>query len=147
MAEEVRELAQKSEQAATKIKDNIFSFLSDIETMVSEIYEQNEILQSGTQTIKESMDITKISNAQIEKISMQMSLSADKLEKQAQNLKHILEDMNLLSETAYDNANLTQSARDNVNSYSRELDKLVLGIRNFESAIGQFDKMLSEYKL
>lgn len=147
VAEEVRELAQKSEQAATKIKDNIFNFLSDIEVMVSEIYEQNEILQSGTQTIKESMDITKISNAQIGKISMQMSLSADKLEKQAQNLKNILEDMNMLSETAGDNANLAQSARDNVNSYSRELNKLVLGIRNFESAIGQFDKMLSEYKL
>ncbi|MGP1568751.1 MAG: heme NO-binding domain-containing protein [Peptoanaerobacter stomatis] len=147
VAEEVRELAQKSEQAATKIKDNIFNFLSDIEVMVSEIYEQNEILQSGTQTIKESMDITKISNAQIGKISMQMSLSADKLEKQAQNLKNILEDMNMLSETAGDNANLAQSAKDNVNSYSRELNKLVLGIRNFESAIGQFDKMLSEYKL
>lgn len=147
VAEEVRELAQKSDDAANKIKNNIYNFLNDIEVIVSDIYEQNEILKSGTNTIKESMEITKISNNQIEKIATQMSVSADELEKQAQKLEQMLEDMNILSETASDNASLAQSSSDNVKNYSAQLEKLMSGIKNFESVTVEFDKLLSVYKL
>lgn len=147
VAEEVRELAQKSDDAATKIKNNIFNFLNDIDEIVSNIYEQNDILNSGTDTIKKSVENTTHSNRQIENIATKMAISADELEKQANNLKIVLENMNILSNTAIENADLAKSTSENVNNYSKQIEKLTQGINNFKSLTSEFDKILLTYKL
>lgn len=147
VAEEVRELAQKSEDAATKIKENIYNFLSEIDKIVEDIHEQNKTLEQGKDSIIESIENTKNSNSQINKIAINMAKSADELEKQAKNLDTILNNMNILSDTAQENADSTKSASDSVKDYTNQLEKLTNGIKNFEKVIIEFEKILATYKL
>lgn len=147
VAEEVRELAQKSDEAATKIKNNIYNFLNDIDIIVTNIYEQNDILSFGTQTIKQSIENATNSNTQIENIAKKMAISSDELEKQAQNLRLVLENMTMLSNTAKENSTLAKSTSENVNNYSKQLEKFTDGINNFKALTAEFDKLLLTYKL
>ncbi|RRD93649.1 DUF489 family protein [Clostridiales bacterium COT073_COT-073] len=147
VAEEVRKLAQNSEQAATRIKDNINSLLADIENMVADIHEQNEVLETGADTIQEAIENTQGSKTEMDSVAAKMSDSADELEKQAQNLGEIVIHMKALSNTSNENAEISKSASDQVNHYSEQLEKLTTDIQNFEEMTGQFNNMLTAYKM
>lgn len=146
VAEEVRKLAQNSEQAASRIKENINSFLSDIETMVADIHEQNEILEVGVETIHEAIGQTEISKTEMDQVAGKMSESAEKLELQATNLKGIVKNMQVLKHTSNENAELAKSASQRVNSYSEELEKLTTDIESFEAMTKEFDNLLVTYR-
>ncbi len=147
VAEEVRKLAQNSEQAATRIKENINSFLSDIELMVADIHEQNKILERGAGTIQEAIQNTESSKFEMDNIAVKMAESAEEMEKQAQHLSGIVDQMQALSDTSSENAELAKAASSKVSSYMVQLEKLTGDVRNFENMTAQFNKMLGMYKL
>lgn len=147
VADEVRKLAQNSEQAATRIKENINSFLSDIEAMVEDIHEQNEILGQGAETIHDAINKTQNSKAEMDHVAVKMAESAEKLEQQADNLSGIVENMHVVSNVSTENADAAKSASERINSYSEKLEKLTYDIQNFEKMTTEFNKILTEYKL
>ena len=146
VAEEVRKLAQNSEQAAIRIKENINSLLQDIQHMVSDVHEQNKVLEVGASTIEEAIENTQGSKIEMDNIASKMSESAEQLEKQAQNLGDIVVHMKRLSDTSNENAEIARSASDQVNNYSSQLEKLTTDIQNFEDMTNEFNKMLTAYK-
>ena len=147
VAEEVRKLAQNSEQAASRIKENISSFLSDIEAMVADIHEQNEILEKGTGTIHEAIQNNQSAKVEMDGVAIKMAESAVELEKRSLHLSDIVEQMQALSDSSAENAELAQTADSEVSNYTEQLKHLTENVRNFEGMIAVFHKMLEEYKL
>ncbi len=147
VAEEVRKLAQNSEQAASRIKENISSFLSDIEAMVTDIHEQNEILEKGTATIHEAIENNQSAKAEMDGVAIKMAESAVELEKRSLHLSDIVEQMQALSQSSAENAELARSADNRVSTYTERLEQLTSNIRNFEEVVSTFNKMLEEYKV
>lgn len=147
VAEEVRKLAQNSEEAAIRIKENINSLLRDIDSMVSDIHEQNKELEAGAETIEEAIENTRGSKEEMDNIAAKMADSAEELEKQAQQLSDIVVNMKAVSITSGENAQVAKSASDQVTNYSHQLEKLTDDIKNFEGMTTEFNKMLALYKL
>lgn len=147
VAEEVRKLAQNSEQAAVRIKENIFSLLQDIQTMTDDINVQNKILDKEVNSIQTAMDNAQKAKEEMDIVVVEMSGTAEKLEKQAYHLTEIVDKMKGLNQSSAENAEAAKSASSKVNNCSHEIEKMTADIRNFEAMTGEFNNMLSEYKM
>ena len=121
--------------------------MSDIEAMVADIHEQNEILEKGTGTIHEAIQNNQNAKAEMDGVAIKMAESAVELEKRSLNLSDIVEQMQALSDSSTENAELARTADSEVSTYTEQLKQLTENVRNFEGMIATFHKMLEEYKL
>ena len=147
VAEEVRKLAQNSEQAASRIKENIGSFLSDIETMVTDIHEQNTILEKGVGTIQHAIQNNQSAKAEMDNVAIKMADSAVDLEERAIHLSTVVDQMQELRDSSAENAELAKTADLEVGTYTEQLKQLTENVKNFEEVIAAFYKILETYRV
>ena len=80
-------------------------------------------------------------------VAIKMAESAVELEKRSLHLSDIVEQMQALSQSSAENAELARSADNRVSTYTERLEQLTSNIRNFEEVVSTFNKMLEEYKV
>lgn len=147
VAGEVRKLANQSETAADKIKQNIYGFLGDMDTMVDNLTEQHDVIQGESQSIKDAISQTESSYGKIETVSDKMLASATELKEQSVKIGQLFTTIESLAAIAVENSASTEEVSSNVTSYSSEIEKLTAGIDDFKAITDEFKNYLSMYKL
>ncbi|SFC22778.1 Methyl-accepting chemotaxis protein [Alkalibacterium subtropicum] len=147
IAEEVRKLATQSEKAANNIKENIFGFLSDMDTMVDGLTNQFDVISNESHAIRHAISQTEHSYTKIENVSEKMLTSAEELQKQSDKISQLFSTIESLAAIAVENSASTEEVSSNVSSYAQEIEKLISGISDFKNLINEFKTYLSDYKL
>ncbi|GEK91668.1 methyl-accepting chemotaxis protein [Alkalibacterium kapii] len=147
IAAEVGKLANQSETAANKIKDNIFSFLTDVDTMVDNLTNQYDVINQESHSIKQAINQTEHSYTKIENIAEKMLDSVETLQDQSEKIGGLFLTIESLSAIAVENSASTEEVSSNISSYSEEIEKLISGISNFKKLIAEYKTYLSSYDL
>ena len=147
VAEEVKKLAEQSETAADKIKQNIYGFLSQMDNMVSSITDQYDVINNESTSIKQAIEKTETANGKIETVAQKMLTTAVDLQTQSQKINSMFTNMESLAAIAEENSASTEEVSSNVTSYADEIIKLTDGISDFKKLTNEFKGYISTYKL
>lgn len=147
VAEEVRKLASQSEEAADQIKVNISSFLEDVDSMVTNLIDEYDVLKNESYSITESIRYSENSSFKIEDVSDKMRLSADELSIQADKIGLVFTSIESLAAIAVENSASTEEVSASVSNYSSEMQKLTSGIADFKDLTNEFKNYLLKYNI
>ncbi|SEN49301.1 Methyl-accepting chemotaxis protein [Amphibacillus marinus] len=147
VATEVRKLANQSEQAAENIKENVFGFLHDMDTMVDQLASQFNVINAESNGIKAAIAQTETSYTRIAAVAEKMLKSAADLQKQSEQIGGLFTSIESLAAIAVENSASTEEVSSNVSNYAEEINKLTEGIDNFKNLVNEFKNYLSTYKL
>lgn len=147
VADEVRKLAEQSESAADNIKENVFGFLADMDTMVGNINQQYDAINDESHSIKNAIERTDKANGKIETVAEKMLNSAEELQTQSERISSMFSNIEAMAAIAVENSAATEEVSSNVTSYSEEILKLTSGISDFKKLTNEFMGYISTYKL
>lgn len=147
VAEEVRKLAEQSQNAVEEINSNLIEFVQDINTLVNNIESQFDILQNETKGLEKVRDISYEATLSIRTVSSSMIETINELDKEADSISNIYENIESLAAIAEENSASSQEVSANVTNYTNEIKKLMNSIYEFKKITESFKSDLSKYKI
>lgn len=147
VADEVRILAEQSEKAARNIKENAYSFLFQMDGVVSDINEQYGTILSENQSIRHAIEETSVANEKISTVAEKMVSCAERLQSQSEQISSLFFNIERLSEITKENSSSTEIVSENVSEYAREIAKLMKNIADFEKLTKEFKDYISAFKV
>lgn len=147
VADEVRILAEQSDKAARNIKDNAYGFLSQMDSVVSDINEQYQTILAENRSIRQAIDATSIANDKISTVADKMVLTAEKLQSQSEKIGSVFSYIEHLSEVTQENSTATEQVSSNVSDYAHEIEKLMKSIADFEKLTKEFKDYIGSFKM
>lgn len=147
VAEEIRKLAEDSKSAVNTINISLNEFIDGVNSMVGQVQDQFNELESGTQTMltvtkesQEASDSIKIVSDSISEISKQLSDETDKINKVFQN-------MHTLAAIAEENSATSEEMSANVSTFSEEIIHLSENVSELEKVVFFLKNELQKYKI
>lgn len=147
VAEEVRTLAEQSEQAANNIKENVYSFLSQMDVVVEDINEQYQTILMENESIRKAITATDDANTKISTVAEKMVQSAEELQSQSVKIQTMFSSMESLAAIAEQNSASTESVNNNVSKYAGEIQNLMSSISDFEKLTNEFKGYIHSFKI
>lgn len=147
VAEEVRTLAEQSEQAANNIKENVYSFLSQMDVVVEDINEQYQTILMENESIRKAITATDDANRKISTVAEKMVQSAEELQSQSVKIQSMFSSMESLAAIAEQNSASTESVNNNVSKYAGEIQNLMSSISDFEKLTNEFKGYIHSFKI
>lgn len=147
VAEEVRTLAEQSEQAANNIKENVYSFLSQMDAVVEDINEQYRTILMENESIRKAINATEDANTKISTVAGKMVHSAGELQIQSEKIYSMFSSMESLAAIAEQNSASTESVSNNVGKYAAEIQNLMSSISDFEKLTNEFKGYIHSFKI
>ena len=147
VAEEVRNLAEQSSDAAEDIKGNILGFLKEIEMIADRINTQYHHVNAQNESIQQSVSQAQEARERLEKIGEKMVFSAEELKRQTEKIHQVFDFIQSQAALSEENSAATQIVGTNVNGFIHELKLLTDGIQQFGSLTKEFREYIVTYKI
>ena len=109
VAEEVRKLAEQSNDAAKNISDLIHAIQKDTSSAVESIERGNESVREGAKSVTETGDAFKEIEEQLEKLNLNVRKSISEIEKVNTTSREILKYINVVQNISHKSADEAQS--------------------------------------
>ncbi|KGN03107.1 chemotaxis protein [Clostridium novyi A str. 4570] len=147
VAEEVRKLAEQTQEAVEQINTNLGEFVDAIKNLVTKIDSQYSVLEKETGSLKEVRDISLDATNAIQTVSASMIKTIDELTSESETIAGIYNNIESLSAIAEENSASSEEVSANVSNYTSEIKNLISSISEFKNLTEQFKDELSKYKI
>ncbi|MBP2033955.1 methyl-accepting chemotaxis protein [Clostridium algifaecis] len=147
VAEEIRKLAEQSQNAVEEINSNLIKFVEEIKNLVNRIESQFGVLQGESKNLEDVRQISYEATTSVGTVSSSMIKTVNELTKQADSIEGIYENIQSLVAIAEENSASSEEVSANVDSYTNEIGKLVEHIGDFKKLTESFKKDLEKYKI
>lgn len=147
VAEEVRTLAEQSEQAADNIKNNVYGFLAQMDSVVRSISEQYERVLFENESIRKSIEATDSANRKITAVSEKMVETSGELQEQTEQMNRMFSSVEALASIAEENSASTEILSTNVSDYTMETQKMTQSIADFERLTEEFKGYIESFRI
>lgn len=147
VAEEVRKLAEQSQNAVEEINNNLIKFIEDIKILVEKIGGQYNILEDETNNLQKVRDVSYEATSSIETVASAMIKTINELNKESKSISSIYDNIESLAAIAEENSASSEEVSANVANYTNEIKKLVKNISEFNKITQIFKTNLYKYKI
>ncbi|RCW48156.1 MULTISPECIES: heme NO-binding domain-containing protein [unclassified Halanaerobium] len=147
VAEEVRELAEESQQAVETIRKNLGEFTEHVETLSSSISEQFTNLEASNQALEEVAESSNSATNDIESATNQVVNIVSSLNTETKKIREVIENFNNLAAIAQENSASSEEMSASVNNYSEKIKEMTGYIEQMEDLTENFRKNLKSYNV
>ncbi|MGO1469888.1 MAG: heme NO-binding domain-containing protein [Tissierella sp.] len=147
VASEIRTLAEGSKDAVQTINHNLESFITNINSLVEDISNQYNVLESENIKLNTITEENMLSISSIENVSELLSRLIDELNTEANNMNSVSENIESLATIAEENSASSQEAAANIQVYGEEIKKMTRNIEEFKKVSMEFSQDLELYIL
>lgn len=145
VAEEVRKLSEETNQAVNQINGSLTSFLTSVGEVVEGIDVQYNVLEKENGSLAEAVETSSQSNENLKGVSTVMIQSSQELEREADHISSLFDNIQNLAAIAEENSASTEEASANVAVYVDQINELTGQIAIFDSMIKNFQEDLGKY--
>ncbi len=147
VAEEVRKLAEQSNDAVQEINSNLAQFVDEINGLVDKIEVQYDVLENETGNLQKVRDISYEANTSIQLVSESTIKTIDELNKETNSIASIYDTLESLAAIAEENSASSEEVSASVANYTNEITKLIDNIHEFKKITQAFKADLSKFKI
>ncbi len=147
VAEEVRQLAEQTQSAVEEINNNLKLFVNDIDLLVDKIEVQYSVLQGEIGSLNDVRNVSYEAKESAVSVSAAMIKTIEKLEKQAEAMVGVYENIESLAAIAEENSASSQEVSASVITYTNEIKSLTENIDQFKILSEGFRNDLKKYKI
>ncbi|SHJ82475.1 heme NO-binding domain-containing protein [Tepidibacter formicigenes] len=147
VAEEVRQLAEQSQDAVNKINSNLSEFIGEIENLVSDVGKEFIVLEEENHKLNEAVFESSVANEKIKEVAKKMIKTAEYLQRETDSISSIFENMESLAAIAQENSASSQEVSSSVTTYTEEIKNLTRSIAEFKKITGNFKEDIDIYKI
>ena len=147
VAEEVRKLSVETDNAVEEINRNLTGFVSNMKEVVSGIDNQYKVLATENESLDKAMDISQVSNDNLQAVSVLMIDNSQKLKSEAESISKLFENIQTLTTIADENSEAVSEVNVSVGSYIEQIKELSHQIGVFDTMIEDFKKRLNKYHI
>ncbi|MFL0269158.1 heme NO-binding domain-containing protein [Candidatus Clostridium radicumherbarum] len=147
VAEEVRKLAEQSNDAVQEINSNLAQFVEEIKTLVDKIETQYDVLQKETDNLQEVRNISYEATTSVDTVAKSTIITINELTKETDSIATIYETLESLAAIAEENSASSEEVSASVSNYTNEIRKLLDNIHEFKKITQNFKGDLSKYKI
>ncbi|WP_333886641.1 heme NO-binding domain-containing protein [Clostridium sp.] len=147
VADEIRVLAEQSQDAVKNIDSNLIKFVDEIKVLVDKIESQFNVLKGESENLKEVRSISYEATTAAESVAESMIKTIDKLNEQSKTISGIYENMESLAAIAQENSASSEEVSASVSSYTNEIKNLMINIHEFKNITESFKTELHKYKI
>lgn len=147
VAESIRTLSEQSKGAVKEINSNLVEFSGEIKSLVEQIGHQYQLLAQETNSLVDVKNVSFEANESIQKVASSMLDTMDKLNKQAESIKNIYNNIGALAVIATENSACSEEGSASVSVFSSEVKKLIESVSNFREITMEFKKDLEKYSI
>lgn len=147
VAEEIRVLAEQSQDAVKDINSNLIKFVDEIKVLVDKIESQFDVLKGESENLKDVRNISYEATTAAAAVAESMIKTIDKLNVQSEAISGIYENMESLAAIAQENSASSEEVSASVSSYTNEIKNLMSNIHEFKNITESFKTELYKYKI
>lgn len=147
VAEEVRKLAEQSNEAVKQINSSLESFAQEVKTLADEIGSQYYILQSETKNLNDVRDINSEATSSVKTVASSMISTINELNRETDSISQIYGNIESLAAIAEENSASSEEVSADVSNYTNEIKKLLDNINEFKKITDLFRMDLDKYKI
>ena len=147
VAEEVRKLSVETDNAVEEINRNLTGFVSNMKEVVSGIDNQYKVLATENESLDKAVDISQVSNDNLQAVSVLMIDNSQKLKSEAESISELFENIQTLTTIADENSEAVSEVNISVGSYIEQIKELSHQIGVFDTMIEDFKKRLNKYHI
>ena len=125
VAEEVRKLAEQSQQAVKDINSNLSYFAEEIKSLVISIENQYSSLEIETSNLEKVRVISSEANDLIKVVSNETNEAINKLNSEVASVEEMNVTIRTLSEIAAENAASSQQVNQNIEEFTRSINEMI----------------------
>ncbi|WP_300383620.1 heme NO-binding domain-containing protein [Clostridium sp.] len=125
VAEEVRKLAEQSQQAVKDINKNLSFFVEEITTLVTSIDFQYTALEKETSNLEESRDISSEANDLIIVVSNETNKTIEQLNNEVGAVDEMFRTIDSLAAIATENAASSQQVGQDIEEFTQNIKELI----------------------
>lgn len=125
VAEEVRKLAEQSQQAVKDINSNLSHFAEEIKSLVISIENQYSSLEIETSNLEKVRVISSEANDLIKVVSNETNEAINKLNSEVESVEEMNVTIRTLSEIAAENAASSQQVNQNIEEFTRSINEMI----------------------
>ena len=125
VAEEVRKLAEQSQQAVKDINNNLLYFAEEIISLVKSIELQYTSLEVETKNLEKIRDISSEANDSIKIVSSEINEAIIKLNKEVKSVEDMFKTTDSLAAIAAENASSSQEVNANIEIFIKDIQNLL----------------------
>lgn len=125
VAEEVRKLAEQSQQAVKDINNNLLYFAEEIISLVKSIELQYTSLEVETKNLEKIRDISSEANDSIKIVSSEINEAITKLNKEVKSVEDMFKTTDSLAAIAAENASSSQEVNANIEIFIKDIQNLL----------------------
>ncbi|WP_099190650.1 heme NO-binding domain-containing protein [Tepidibacter mesophilus] len=147
VAEEVRKLAEQSQDAVNNINSNLSMFIGEVEKLVLDVGTEFEVLEEENHKLNIAVSESSIANNTIKDVAKKMIKTSEYLQKETESISSIFENMESLAAIAEENSASSQEVSSSVTTYTEEIKNLTKSVSEFNEIIDNFGKDINIYKI
>lgn len=147
VAEEVRKLAEQSQEAVDNITGSLNVFVGQVDNVVSDIENQYDILKEENGKLNIAVNYSSTANDKIKLVADKMIETSIKLEKETTAISDVYGKVESLVAIAEENTASSEEVSANVIYYTEEIKKLTNSIMEFKKLTEQFSEDMDKYKI
>ena len=145
VAEEVRKLSVETDKAVEEINQNLTGFVFNMKEVVSGIDNQYQVLAVENESLDKAVDVSQVSNDNLQAVSMLMIDNSQKLKGEAESISELFGHIQTLTAIAEENSEAVSEVNVSVGSYIEQIKELSHQIGVFDTMIEDFKKRLNKY--
>lgn len=125
VAEEVRKLAEQSQQAVKDINSNLSFFADEIKSLVTSIESQYNILELETSNLENVRNISSEANELIKVVSNETNKSIIQLNNEVKSVEEMFKTIDSLAAIATENAASSQQVNQDIEEFTRNIQDMI----------------------
>ena len=125
VAEEVRKLAEQSQQAVKDIKSNLSFFAEEINLLVTSIENQYNILEQETDNLENVRRTSSEANELIKVVSSETNKSIIQLNNEVKSVEEMFKTIDSLASIAAENAASSQQVNQDIEEFTRNIQDMI----------------------
>lgn len=125
VAEEVRKLAEQSQQAVKDINSNLLYFADEINSLVGSIESQYSVLELETTNLENVRKISSEANDLIKVVSDETNKSITQLNSEVESVEEMFKTIDSLAAIATENASSSQEVNRNIEEFTNNIQDMI----------------------
>lgn len=147
VAQEIRHLAEQTNNAVQDINDNLSIFIADIDALGNQVLGQYNVLVSENDNLQNVANGNKEAVTAIEQVSVTLIKMINELTTETKAVNQVSNKVTSLAAIAQENSASSQQVSANVSTFTTELQSMISRIKEFKHVTENFRQDLAKYKL
>jgi len=147
VAEEVRKLAEQSQQAVNDITGSLNQIIGEIDNVVTDIGTQFDVLKDENSKLNVAVSYSDSANTTINLVANKMIETSDLLEKETGSMSEVYSKIESLVSIAEENTAASEEVSSSVLMYTEDIRNLTKSIQEFKQLAEQFNEDMDKYKI